>query len=171
MKAGASPCTAATSDWAAAPPAAAPHDKLQAVLAQARAIRSQPKAQIANRPHLSSIQPGQSTRSVTSSQITQLNTTASKHDRVTKPCLATDITDGSVSSRHRHAARPSSKSQLPSAQQAEQQLPEQLLQGKLSASGKGTAKKVQSDTSNKAVRRPVPLQLPASFTEALNVLR
>ena len=171
MKAGASACTAATSAWAAAPPAAAPHDKLQAVLAQARAIRGQPKAQTANRPHLSSKQPGQSRRSAAPSHTTQLNTSACRQDCVTKPHIGTDSTDGSISSRHRHPARPASKSQLPSAQQAGQQLPENLLPGKPSASGKGTSKKVPSDTSKEASRRPVPLQLPADFAEALNALR
>ena len=161
LEAGASSSTAATSDPLAVS-AAAQHDKLQAVLAQARAIRGQPKAQT-RRPHLSSIQPGHSTRSAIPSHTTQLNISTSKHDRVRKPGIVTDSTDGSVGSRHCHPARPTSKSQLP--------LPDKLLPDKPSASGKGTAKKLQSETSKEASKRSVPLQLPADFTQALNAFR
>ena len=176
LAAGASAATTAPPDLATALPAAAHHDKLQAVLAQARAIRGQPKTSTANRSYLSPIQPEQSKPSapVTPTQGTPLHASTSKHACSTKPEAVTDSKRDRVSSNSRQCHR-SSKFQPPTAQQAGQQLPEKLLPGKRLPSGKSTATQAsptpQSDIGKEASSLPVPLQLPADFTKALHALR
>lgn len=154
--------TPVTSELPTAAPAVAQHDKLQAVLAQARAIRRQGKTQTANRSHLSTIQPAVSTRPAPGpvSQA-QLNTPSCSHDRRTMCHTVTANRGSTDSSSHGHSARSASKSQLPAVEPL--------------TSGKGTETKpsltAQPGTDNKASRPSVPLQLPADFKEALNALR
>lgn len=173
LAAGASATTTAPPDLATALPAAAHHDRLQAVLAQARAIRGQLET---TRSYLSPIQPEQSKPSApfTPSQGTQLHASTSKHACNIKPEAVTDSKRDRVSSNSRRCHR-SCKSQPPNVQQAGQQLPEKLLPGKRLPSGKSTATQAsptpQSDTGKEASSLPVPLQLPADFTEALQALR
>lgn len=171
LAAGASVSTSAPPDLATASPADAHHDKLQAVLAQARAIRGQPKASTANRYYLAPIQPEQSKRSapVTPSRGTQLPAATSRHHCSTKREAVAD-------SSNSRQCNQSSKAQPPNVQQAGQRLSEKLLPGKPLTLCKSTAKKasptLQSDTGKEAFRLPVPpLQLPADFTEALHALR
>ncbi|KAL3144454.1 hypothetical protein ABBQ32_004198 [Trebouxia sp. C0010 RCD-2024] len=169
--------TTVTSELPTAGLAVPQHDKLQAVLAQARAIRRQGKTQAANRSHLSTIQPAVTSRRAPGpvSQSTELNTSSCSHDRRTMCHTVTANTGSKDSSRYGHSACPANRSQLPNAQRPRQQLPEQLLPVEPLASGKGTETKpsltAQPGTDNEASRRSVQLQLPADFREALNALR
>lgn len=163
--------TAVTSELAAADPVVGQHDKLQAVLAQARAIRRQGKSETTNRSHLSSIQPVMPTRPVPRPG-TKLNRSSSSHECSAK--RHTENINGSDSSNHSHSARPASKSQLPSAQHVQQQLPGKPLPDILSTSQKSTAKTplaAQPGIGRDASQYPVPLEPPAHFREAFNALR
>ena len=155
----------------------AQHDKLQAVLAQARAIRVQLKTQTAPAqttpdPQRKPVKAGlmsqrQPSRPISKPSLSKRST--SMHDGTNSSAtLARSTTSKGINkSKPGDLAPPTGKSSA--AQQAQQRpLAEPAMAPDSSA---GSTLVPHSGAQKKASSCPVPLQLPADFRKALNALR
>ena len=168
-----------------APSPDAKTEKLQAVLAQARAIRGQTTSRAAEAVQ-SQAQPVRSqkpqrlnSRHVTSSKPARASrtTATSMLDRINNPPVVPSSGakhSSSNNSRLSEQDHLAGKSSLGTAQKSQQKPSEHRLAEQESGVPSGLAGSTlqsQSETGGSTSQYPVPLQLPAEFRKALNALR